>query len=269
MNNENIKEQDELIVDEKLQKKLWIVPVEIDLIRNNELPNGAKIFYQNLLYYARTKTTCFPSIETLSKDLNIGESAINRYKNELKKAGFLTWKKERKRDSYGYLYPHNTYILLNYEPIKPTRLTQSNQHGLHNQTSIDKSTSNNTITSILNTYGQAHKTPKKKHFKKEALPIVAKNILSRFSLEYKKRKGIPYRPNGPSWNVLYNGPIELFEKVIAVDDVLKEKNKKSIWERWFDPTLDDFVAGSDRGLAIMFNDSAFPKFWEDIPFKEI
>jgi len=108
---------DTMLISEDLKRELWKVPVGIDLIKDKSISHGAFRLYLNLLGYARTVATCFPSREKLSKDMGCTVKTIDRLKAELKKLKLLDWKQALGKDGR----EHNTYELLKYTPIAKGR----------------------------------------------------------------------------------------------------------------------------------------------------
>tara|TARA_B110000285_G_scaffold70381_1_gene81014 strand:+ start:445 stop:702 length:258 start_codon:yes stop_codon:yes gene_type:complete len=58
--------------------------VSRDIILAPNVTLQAKALYSALACYANNERTCFPSISTLSNDLNVSESTIKRLIKELK-----------------------------------------------------------------------------------------------------------------------------------------------------------------------------------------
>ncbi|MAO23958.1 MAG: hypothetical protein CMJ25_24680 [Phycisphaerae bacterium] len=58
--------------------------VSREVILSPDLSIKAKALYSVLACYANKERTCFPSISTLSNDLNVSESTIKRLIKELK-----------------------------------------------------------------------------------------------------------------------------------------------------------------------------------------
>ncbi len=58
--------------------------VNREVILSPDLSIKAKALYSVLACYANKERTCFPSISTLSNDLNVSESTIKRLIKELK-----------------------------------------------------------------------------------------------------------------------------------------------------------------------------------------
>jgi hypothetical protein len=104
---------DTMTVSNELQKTLWQIPIPIDLIRDLRLSAMALRLYCDLLGYARAITTCFPSRETLSRDIGVSVRQVDRLKNELKALGILSWKQKKNKERR----LSNIYTLDIYRPI--------------------------------------------------------------------------------------------------------------------------------------------------------
>jgi DNA-binding MarR family transcriptional regulator len=63
--------------------------VSRDIILAPDITLQAKALYSALACYANNERTCFPSISTLSNDLNVSESTIKRLIKELKAKNFI------------------------------------------------------------------------------------------------------------------------------------------------------------------------------------
>ena len=60
-----------------------------DIVLAPELSISAKGLYSALACYSNKNRSCFPSISTLSNDLNVSESTIKRLIKELKTKNFI------------------------------------------------------------------------------------------------------------------------------------------------------------------------------------
>ena len=148
-----------LEISSELKKELWKVPVELDLIRDARISNGAFRLYLNLLGYARIIETCFPSRNRLAEDLGCTIRHIDRMKEELKTLGLLDWKTNIGKDGR----EHNTYTLLKYKPIQKNDLTGDNNvliretkmspvqgHRCLSNNTNNNNTKNNSSTTTIN-----------------------------------------------------------------------------------------------------------------------
>ena len=63
--------------------------VSYEVISDPNLSIQAKALYSMLACYANKERTCWPSISTLSDDLNISQSSTNRLIKELKTCNYI------------------------------------------------------------------------------------------------------------------------------------------------------------------------------------
>ena len=63
--------------------------VAYEVISDPNLSVQAKALYSMLACYANKERTCWPSISTLSDDLNISQSSTNRLITELKTCNYI------------------------------------------------------------------------------------------------------------------------------------------------------------------------------------
>jgi hypothetical protein len=112
-------------IDENLARSLWQVPVPIDLIRDTSISPNSLRLYLDLLSYARDRVTCYPSAKQLAHDIGLSERYVHTLSNELREHGLLTWTTARGSDGRD----HNTYTLLEYKPIKKSRVNPSSRVG--------------------------------------------------------------------------------------------------------------------------------------------
>src|SRR5208283_5512721 len=101
-------------VSEELAKSLWQVPLSPDIANDERLSDKGLRLYVILLGYARAKTTCFPSRQTLAKAVHCTVRYVDKLKASLKGIGLLTWEHRIFKDGR----VHNYYTLLKYKPIK-------------------------------------------------------------------------------------------------------------------------------------------------------
>ena len=71
----------------KKSNRFGIVAYEV--ISDPNLSVQAKALYSMLACYANKERTCWPSISTLSDDLNISQSSTNRLIKELKTCNYI------------------------------------------------------------------------------------------------------------------------------------------------------------------------------------
>jgi hypothetical protein len=150
-------EDDELLkVETELEKELWKVPVNLELIDDLNISNGAFRLYLRLMGYARQRTTCFPSRATLADNMGVKIKTIDRLKKQLKEAHLLDWTQYLGKDGRN----HNTYTLLSYKPIEGhTRPLKENNSVIQQGTTVSfergqegiSNNTNNKNTKIKNT----------------------------------------------------------------------------------------------------------------------
>lgn len=104
-------------VSDELAKSLWQVPLSPDIAEDERLSDKGLRLYIMLLGYARAKTTCFPSRQTLAKAVHCTVRYVDKLKAALKEIGLLDWKHRVFRDGR----VHNYYTLLKYKPIQGKR----------------------------------------------------------------------------------------------------------------------------------------------------
>lgn len=73
------------------------------LVLNKRISIGAKLVQQYLLIRCFNKDNCFPSYETIAKDLNIGRASVARYLLELKDSGLIKTKRRRNKTNIYFL----------------------------------------------------------------------------------------------------------------------------------------------------------------------
>lgn len=105
----------------------WKVPVERSLLINTEIDHSSMRLYLILLSYARDKITAFPARETLAKDMGCSVRNIDLLKNKLKACELLSW-----TTKFFGQKKHNTYYLLQYNPIKKSTKEQNFARGTGN-----------------------------------------------------------------------------------------------------------------------------------------
>ena len=81
------------------------------ILSDHKLTFGARLAYAVLLSYAWQKGSCYPGQERMSMDLGVTRRAISKYLAELKKFGYVSWKRMG-------LGKTNVYYILDYKPLK-------------------------------------------------------------------------------------------------------------------------------------------------------
>ena len=79
------------------------------ILRNRNISLEAKSIYSYLAGMAGVGGTCYPSVETMLYDLNIGRNRLSKYMNELVACGVV----EKVREKNGNLYGRNVYKITN------------------------------------------------------------------------------------------------------------------------------------------------------------
>ncbi len=79
------------------------------ILRNRNISLEAKSIYSYLSGMAGVGGTCYPSVETMLYDLNIGRNRFSKYMNELVACGVV----EKVREKNGNLYGRNVYKITN------------------------------------------------------------------------------------------------------------------------------------------------------------
>lgn len=65
------------------------VQIPVAIVRNTEIPLGAKMVYTALLSYAWHNDFCFPGQDRLAEDIGAGRTKVNQWLQELDKKGFI------------------------------------------------------------------------------------------------------------------------------------------------------------------------------------
>lgn len=81
------------------------------VLKAKKLSFGARLSYSVLLSYAWQEDSCFPGQNRMAEDLGCTSRMLRNYLNELKKCGFIDWKRRG-------LNKTNVYYILDYKPIK-------------------------------------------------------------------------------------------------------------------------------------------------------
>ncbi|MCC8060735.1 MAG: helix-turn-helix domain-containing protein [Clostridiales bacterium] len=86
------------------------------VMRNRDISIESKAIYAYLSSFAGEQNTCFPSVETMQRDLGIGKARLTKNLNALITAGIV----ERERERNGNLLGRNLYRL-SHEPEKMSK----------------------------------------------------------------------------------------------------------------------------------------------------
>jgi len=63
------------------------------VFKDKRLSFGARVTYGVLLSYAWQEGSCFPGQERMARDLGVGRQAVNAFLKELRRAGYVAWKR--------------------------------------------------------------------------------------------------------------------------------------------------------------------------------
>lgn len=80
------------------------------IMSNPEIPIGAKGMYCYLSSYSDGKDECFPSYETMAKEMNISEKTVKKHIQTLVEFGILTKRQRRSKGTFSsnmYRIDHN------------------------------------------------------------------------------------------------------------------------------------------------------------------
>lgn len=130
-----------------------------DVMRNSRLSPEAKAVYAYLSSIAGCGETCYPSVETIQKDMAMSKNRLSKYMNELIASGVV----EKTREKNGNLYGRNVYKITHEaeiaEDMKRIILAVENRAvgvkeveagDLTNDTTNNNNTNNNSITNNNN-----------------------------------------------------------------------------------------------------------------------
>lgn len=82
-------------------------PVYQEIMRSTSLSVEAKAIYAYLSSIAGADGSCYPSIETMQKELNMGKNRLTKHMGQLTSSGII----EKVRERNGNIYGRNRYIL--------------------------------------------------------------------------------------------------------------------------------------------------------------
>jgi biotin operon repressor len=98
-----------VVVNEQMKHGFTQLPNFV--LKDKQLSFGARLSYAVLLSYAWQEDSCFPGQTKMGKDLGSSRQMVNGYLQELKKAGYIDWKRRG-------LGKTNVYYVLDYKPLK-------------------------------------------------------------------------------------------------------------------------------------------------------
>lgn len=121
-----------------------------DVMRNSRLSPEAKAIYAYLSSIAGCDETCYPSVETIQKDMAMGKNRLSKYMNELIACGVV----ERIREKSGNIYGRNVYKITHEAEVAEDlkRIFRAVESGevvagaVANATTNNNNTNNNSIT---------------------------------------------------------------------------------------------------------------------------
>lgn len=135
-----------------MKKKGGFGLVYQDVMRNENISIEAKAIYGYLSSIAGNSETCYPSIDTICKDLNIGKNRLSKHLSQLIALGVVDRTRERKGNIYGrnlYKITHEVEVSkeLNviFEALENEALENRGleDEGLENEAINNNSTNNN------------------------------------------------------------------------------------------------------------------------------
>ena len=88
-----------------MKKKGGFGLVYQDVMRNENISIESKAIYGYLSSIAGVGGECYPSVETICKDLNIGKNRLSKHLSQLIALGVV----ERTREKNGNIYGRNVY----------------------------------------------------------------------------------------------------------------------------------------------------------------
>lgn len=105
-----------VVLNEQLKHGFTQLPNFV--LKDKKLSFGARLAYAVLLSYAWQEDSCFPGQDKMGKDLGSSRQMVNGYLNELKKAGYIDWKRRG-------LGKTNIYYILDFKPFNPQLLNST------------------------------------------------------------------------------------------------------------------------------------------------
>ena len=82
-------------------------PVYQEIMRNTNLSVEAKAIYAYLSSIAGADGSCYPSVETMQRELSMGKNRLTKHMGQLTSSGII----EKVRERNGNIYGRNQYIL--------------------------------------------------------------------------------------------------------------------------------------------------------------
>ena len=121
-------------------------PVYQEIMRNTNLSVEAKAIYAYLSSIAGADGSCYPSVETMQRELSIGRNRLAKHMNQLIKSGIIEKVRERNGNIYGnniYFLRHTQIEALEDEALEIRAL--ENEAHTNNKFTENKFTENNII----------------------------------------------------------------------------------------------------------------------------
>lgn len=116
-------------------------PVYQEIMRNTNLSVEAKAIYAYLSSIAGADGSCYPSVETMQRELSIGRNRLAKHMNQLIKSGII----EKVRERNGNIYGNNIYFL-RHTQIEALEDEALEIRALENEAHTNNSITNNKFT---------------------------------------------------------------------------------------------------------------------------
>jgi hypothetical protein len=112
-----IKDRNLIIEDAVL--RLGFVQLPVIVLRDSELSVGARLAYAVLLSYAWRDDACYPGQDTMAKDMGVSRVKVNQWMDELRKRGYISWKRRGLGKTNIYTIHRIRENVDNYEALSP------------------------------------------------------------------------------------------------------------------------------------------------------
>ncbi len=116
-------------------------PVYQEIMRNTSLSVEAKAIYAYLSSIAGADGSCYPSIETMQTELNIGKNRLTKHMSQLTSSGII----EKIREKNGNIYGRNRYML-RHTHFRPVELREVELRPVEKEATTDNKKTNNKYT---------------------------------------------------------------------------------------------------------------------------
>lgn len=213
--------------------------IQTEIMKLKDLSIQAKAIYCLLASYTGSKDYCFPSIKTISFDLNISEKLVYKYMKELKEKGLIIVSKlytdSRNNHKYEICYIDNV------ENDNIQHVDNVNVGGVENEQFINNNSfNNNNIINSVNFSNEKYDVPiKKSKTKKEKktyyfeYDIDYKSIQNYYNSEFEKTT-----QNNFIWTTKDAVNFSKFIDILQIN--YREYNIQSIFEHCFYALKDKF-----------------------------